>query len=149
MIYQRRKRKGWRIVELDKNIETTFREGNKLIKLEFFDSKNKTLLVELLYTPVSKKLIKAGEKIGDLLHSNNHYKTIKEYWFQETKKFLENIYNELEIANRGTLLGPPLYHSELERFDLAIEIYEGYNPKGINIVEGTQVIMNISYPEKI
>jgi hypothetical protein len=108
--------------------------------------------VELLYTPVSKTLIKYGEKIGDMLHSNSHYRTQKDEWFVETKIFLEDVYSELENANKGTLLGPPLYHPKLGRFDLAIEYYEGYNPHEIHTKvggEGAQIIMNLSYPEKL
>ena len=146
-----KKKKGWQIAILDKNIESIFRQGNKLVKLEFFDS-YQNRLVELIYTPVSKKLVHDGEKLGELLHSNSHYKTQIKNWFEETQVFLEKIYLELELANKGTLLGPPLFHPKLNRFDFAIEYFEGYNPQEIHVKAGgfgAKIIMKLSYPEKL
>lgn len=145
-------RKGWKIAELGKNVESVFKQGNKLVKLEFYNENDNVLLAELFYTPVSKRLIKDGEKIGDMLHSTKHYKTQNENWFLETKRFLEVVYSELELANKGTLLGPPLRHPQLNKFELFIEYFEGYDPQEIHKRvggEGAKIIMNLSYLDKL
>jgi hypothetical protein len=149
---QKKKMKGCQISILSKNVENVFKQRNKLIKLKFYDKVTKQVFVELLYTPVSNKLIKEGEKIGNMLHSKKHYETQDDDWFKMTKEFLECVYKELEISNKGTLLSPPLYNPRTGKLLLNIENYEGYTPYDLSQKtggEGSQVIFDVSYPESL
>lgn len=146
-----KKRKGWRITDLDKNLENTFRKGNKLVEIMIIDIITKYPLAVFYYTPISKELVKKGEKLGELLHAKKIFLTQHDDWFTMTKSFLEDIYGELEIANKGTLLGPPLYNPKIGRFDLPIEYFEDYDPQ--EILEriggmGKQIIFKIDYPDE-
>jgi len=148
----KKKKNGWQIAVLGKNVENVFKQSNKLVRFKIYDEHQKKELGELLYTPVSKKLIKDGEKIGKLLHSNRHFETQDLDWSSKTKDFLEAVYRELELANKGTLLGPPLYSPRLDKVDLNIEFYEGYNPRAMSDEAGgvgAKIIIEISYPDSL
>jgi hypothetical protein len=65
----KKKRKGWRIPDLGSNLENTIREANCIIEIMIIDKITLKPLVLFYYTPISKELIKKGEKIGELLHA--------------------------------------------------------------------------------
>ena len=147
----KKKSKGWRISDLDKNLENTFRKGNHIVEIMIIEETTHKPLALFYYTPVSKELVKKGEKIGELLHAKKIYQTQQDDWFLKTKQFLEEVYIEVENANKGTLLGPPLYNPSIGRFDITIEYFDGYNPKEITErigVLGKRILMNVAYPEK-
>ena len=146
-----KKRKGWRMSDIDKNLENTFKKGNRIVEIMVIDDVSGKPMAVFYYTPVSKDLIKKGERIGDLLHAKKIHITQTDDWYTKTKHFLEDIYTDLEKANKGTLLGPPFYNPSQGNFDLSIELYDGYNPK--EIVErigspGTKIKMNVAYPDE-
>jgi hypothetical protein len=147
----KKKSKGWKMSDLDKNLENTFKKGNRIVEIMVIDEDTGKPIHAFYYTPVSKNLIKKGERIGDLLHAKKIHMSQTDDWYFKTKQFLEEIYTELEKANKGTLLGPPLYNPTLGKFDLSLEYFDGYNPK--EIVDkiggpGARITMNIAYPDK-
>lgn len=118
----------WKIAKLGKNIEKAFRTGDRIVEITILKEENKAPL-KLYYTPVTSKLRKMGEKLGDLLHVMKIHHPIEKPFWQQTQKFLESVYEELKIANTGTLLGPPLFNSATgqmymnEELDNAEQIY--------------------------
>jgi hypothetical protein len=62
----------------------------------------------LFYTPVTKDLTKAWERLGDLLHVMKAFKSSSDSWWAKQRAWLLQVEQQLELANRGRLLGPPL-----------------------------------------
>lgn len=104
----RKVKEGWQIAKLAKNIEKAFKIGDKVVEVVIRNSEAERPLYVCYYTPVSSKLKKMGEKIGDLMHAMKKLIPENDRWWKETRNYLEQVYAELAKANSGTLLGPPL-----------------------------------------
>ena len=113
-----KRRAGWQIDKLVRQVEAVFKLSNKGLKLTVFDADTKDLISTVLYTPVTPQLQKMGERLGDYLHSQNHEKTDTDPFWAEMRKRLEMTYQELGFATSGILLAPPLVHpkNKDERF---------------------------------
>ncbi len=103
-----KKKKGWKIAKLGKNIEKIFRTGDKIAEITIMDKNTGSIIDKFYYTPVNLKLKEMGEKLGNILHSMKKFRKEDDKWWFKTKKLLNDIYRELEKANSGTLLGVPL-----------------------------------------
>jgi len=148
--FSKEKKKGWRIKILDKHLENMFRTGKKITEIWIIDNDSGRVKGVLYHTPLSKTLVKNSEKIGDILHANNLYKSQKDEWYSETKKFLEKTYLELHKANRGTLLAPMLWNPDTGESKMFIEAYDGYDPrKAVEIFgsEGDITSFHIEYSD--
>jgi hypothetical protein len=148
--FSRNKKTGWKLKIIDKHIESMFHTGKKITEILFINPVDGRLKGALYHTPISKILVKNAEKIGDLLHGHNLFKTQKEEWYSETKIFLESTYLELHKANRGTLLAPLLWNPKTGESKMFIEAYEGYDPTKIAEMWGTEgslTTFNISYSD--
>ncbi len=145
-----KKKKGWKISILDRNLEKAFRTGKQITELMFIDIKTDKPQHILYHTPLSKTLINNSERIGNLLHAQKIFLTQNEEWYDETKLFLDLTYSELHKANRGTLLAPPMRNPKTGESKFFIEAFEGYEPidvfKKIGF-EGAEVKINISYSD--
>jgi hypothetical protein len=106
----KRKREGWRIAKLAKQVEEAFKARNKVIRLVIFDAETKELIREIAYTPVTKRLQKLGEKLGDYLHSQEERRLSSEPFWINLRAELEVAYDELKFATSGELMAPPLEH---------------------------------------
>ncbi len=106
----KKKREGWKISKLAKQVESTFKSRERVILLVVFDAETKELISEALYTPVTKMLQKLGEQLGEFLHApdKQKYKNLK--WLEDLKLKTTAASKELEIAVSGKLMAPPLEH---------------------------------------
>lgn len=146
-------KQGWQIPKLAKNIEKAFRIGDRVVKVTIKDSVSAPPIHIFYYTPVSSKLKKMGEKLGDLMHAMK--KTISEddCWWQETRDFLEQVYAELKKANRGTLLGPPLIEKKTGHVRMITMIKREEEKKAESIKESMplnkELIFDVEYVDDI
>ena len=139
-------KRGWRIHDLDKNLEKAFKLRKMVVQILIIDNKTGRVIQGYYYTPVSEKLIKNGEKIGNLLHYNKLNLSRKDEWYDETKEFLEETYSELVKANKGTLLAPPMYNPKTNHSKLFFDIRDDFNPKNnTEEIELKYVIMKVDY----
>jgi len=117
----RKKKKGWQIAKLAKNLEAAFKTGDKIVEFAVSDPNSGELRYTLYYTPVTEKLQKMGEKIGHLMHAMNKYRPPEDLWWEQTRRFLESVYEELSIANVGNMLGVPLINPSTQKVSLTAE----------------------------
>ena len=59
---QKRRKRGWTVSKLGKESERAFRTGDAIRQLTVTDLESSTICFRALYTPVTKKLRKMGEK---------------------------------------------------------------------------------------
>ncbi|NOZ11253.1 MAG: hypothetical protein GXP09_09480 [Gammaproteobacteria bacterium] len=144
----KKKKKGWRIAEMGRNVEKAFKTGNKIVRWAVHDKSTNELIVCLYYTPVTSALKKSGEKLGNYLHSMKRYKVHTDQFWLRFRNDLESAYEKLAIANTGTLLGPPLMKSGTGQVDMKVELpTEGQleNPLTSIMKAGKEIKINVSY----
>jgi len=145
-------KRGWQIAQLGKNIEKTFRTGDKIIEFAIHDRDAKILLDVLYYTPVNSKLKKMGERLGNYLHVMKEHHDEDDRWWATSRRFLEDVYVELQKANVGTLLGVPLINRRTKSVDMSIEPAEGEDSETLLRrigVPGTQIMVRVSYLDEL
>lgn len=106
----KKKRNGWRIDKLVKQIESIFKLNSKGLKLIVFDPETTNIITTILYTPVTPQLQKMGERLGDYMHSQNTERLDSDVHWTLMRRNLEMTYQELGFATSGTLMAPPLVH---------------------------------------
>lgn len=126
-----KRKKGWRIAELAKNIEKVFQTGDKVVEFAVYDQENDALLYTFYYTPVRARLRKMGEQLGNYLHSMRIYHHPQDKWWVEMRNLLEKVYGELRKANLGTMLGVPLLDPKTNRIVFSSELAEGEQPEDL------------------
>ena len=143
------KKKGWRILKLGRNLEKAFKSGDRIAEITVIMPPNTGKPgIRLYYTPVTSSLRKMGQKVGVLLHAMRKYRRQNDQWWQETRLFLERVYQDAEKANKGTLLGPPLIHSATARVTLNAEAIDGQDPNKLLKQfgrKGMQAIIKVNY----
>ena len=65
----KKKKKGWQIAKLGRNIEHAFRLGDKVAEITITESESKAPIAVLYYTPVKSTLKKKAERLGYYLHA--------------------------------------------------------------------------------
>ena len=118
----KKKKEGWKIADLGRGVQQAFRSGNEIARLEVHDEKSQILMAILYYTPVSPCLQKHGERLGSYLHSMKEFRKPDDLWWNYSREDLEIIAAQLEGANRGTLLGPPLVRKQGGSAHIAMNI---------------------------
>lgn len=103
-----KKKSGWKIAQLAKDLERVFDVGDKAVKISIYSRDRRDLLYEFLYTPVTSGLRKKGQQLGDHLHASKSYHCPDDSWWRELRELLEATYRDLERANSGTMIGVPL-----------------------------------------
>ena len=144
----KRKKKGWQIAKLGKNIEKAFRTGNKITKLNITNKKSGKHLQTLYYTPVTSTLQKQGKKLGNYLHAAKKFHSSSENFWDVFRTVLINVSEGLDIANYGTLLGPPLIHPNKKQMYMNVELLqnESYQEKLSEIGGvGNDITMQVEY----
>jgi hypothetical protein len=106
----KKKREGWQISKLAKQVETAFKSRERVIRLVVLDAETKELISEAFYTPVTKVLQKLREQLGEFLHAPDKQKYENQKWLEELKLKTALAYKELEFAVSGKLMAPPLEH---------------------------------------
>jgi len=143
-----RKKKGWQVAKLGRNLEEAFRVGNRIVEITIANDPGRKPLALLYYTPVTKSLQKNAQQLGNYLHSIKQYREPTDPWWREFRAILDSAVAELEVATTGTLLGPPLLHPKTGSATMTTETVEGTDPN--ELIErigrtGTQICMKVDY----
>jgi hypothetical protein len=102
----KRKKKGWRIAASQLELMKIFRDGRTIVELLL--SAPGAGEIRLFFTPVRENLVKAGDRLGNLLHRAKSTLDYDDRSWSVTRDFLEATFTELEFAAAGTLLAPPM-----------------------------------------
>lgn len=149
-----KKKQGWQIAHLAKNIEKAFKVGDKIVQLAFED-KATAKGCAIYHTPVTSKLQKQGQQLGNYLHAMKVFRKADDPWWASFKSLLDETCEGLILATKGTLLGPLLLgpngkttkiHHELENDLLADELILGLGHGGGNFNLGIHYLDSL--PEK-
>jgi hypothetical protein len=103
----KKKKQGWKIAELGKNLKHAFDDGDQVVEIRMTD-KNSGESAICYYTPVRASLKKKGQQLGNYMHALKEHKPPGHKWWREFKELLHATYEELKFATTGTLCGPPL-----------------------------------------
>ena len=144
----KKKKKGWRIAKMGRNIEGAFKTGNKIARLAVHDKQSDELIICLYYTPVTSSLKKDAEKLGNYMHSMKKYKSPSDKFWIRLRNDLEKICERLDLANTGTLLGPPLRKNDTGEVKMNMEFLEEDSGKSLldSIMNsGAKIKVNITY----
>ena len=142
----KKKRQGWQVAKLARNIENTFKLGDKDAVLIVRDRKTKEIRLEARYTPVKASLKKKAEKLGNILHNAKIYHVPEDGFWLKLRSDLEEAIVELEHANSGRLLGPLLLHPNKKNIDMKLELPTvEEQEKAKQFATGENVIMEITY----
>jgi hypothetical protein len=104
-------KQGWHVARLAARLNEHFGTGDKYVRLIVRQPGGARPYV-LLYTPVTKKLVKMCQKLGDLMHIAKQGYRPDDPWWSSTRKWLGEVWVELCKAARGNLLGVPLLNPE-------------------------------------
>lgn len=119
-----KKKKGWQVAKLAKNIEDAFRTGEKKATVIVLDSISKKRLLEAQYTPVRKYGRKIAEQLGNYMHKAKcHHSGVEPYW-DIFANILDKGVQELEFSTSGILLGPPLMKTKTGEGFMYLEDHE-------------------------
>ncbi len=145
------KKNGWRIADLARNIENEFKIGEKTIQVGIQDYNTRKLIVSFYYTPVSSKLKKIGEKLGNYLHALKDVRYPNSTYWVEFREELEEGADQLQIANTGTLLGPLLVNATTKITTMMTENPPGTNKESIleHISLKNKYLVNIQHLDKL
>jgi len=115
----KKRKSGWQIAKLGKDLDHAFKVNNKVIEVVFKDGNKER---RLFYFPVTKSLRKKAEKIGDLMHAMQKLKVDNDLWWVESRRFLKETFDELKKACAGNLLGPPLMKKSNGNLNMYVEL---------------------------
>ena len=68
-----KKKKGWKVAELHKDVEEVFRVGDQELIMQVCNAKTGRCEIELRYTPVKQWLKSCVGKLGGYLHAAKRY----------------------------------------------------------------------------
>jgi len=135
----KKKKKGWKVAALGKTANRTFRLGDKVARFTFLDPQDRSVLAVYYYTPVTSKLQRKAEKLGNYLHAARAFHPADDPWWQDLRALLESTYSSLKRSTRGTLLGAPLV-SPAGRLVMNTV---GDRPRWLE--KGARIIINVEY----
>lgn len=141
-----KRKQGWRIPNLAKDLEKAFRSGEKYIEMILHDGGTLEVIDRAVYTPISRKLQIWGGKLGGMLHALDDSYRDGRHWWDELRQNLEEVYALLSVAASGRLLGPPM--QKAGEILLNIEPPEGEDINDFNkrvFQMGRGITMQIKY----
>lgn len=118
------KKKGWEIAKLGKGIEEAFRTGDQVVEFSIIDAEDR-VLARFLYTPVTSRLQKLGQQLGNYLHATHLPSEPGDSWWAELREKLDETALLLRMATFGELLGAPLIHKETHKVHMSGEFDQG------------------------
>ena len=110
--YINKKIRPWEIGKTAKTLASIFTsEKIAFVSIGFGEGKR----YPMYYTPVSKRLIKGAEKLGELLHSQKAFHADEDVFWSTTRAEVLSVYRDAWLSCRGTLLAPPLWQSKTKQ----------------------------------
>lgn len=146
----KKKKKGWRVAELARNVEEAFKTGNKIVRWAVHEEDSGELIVCFYYTPVTSQMKKAAERLGNYLHAMKKYRSAHDRYWERLRKELEDIAAQLELANKGTLLGPPLVKQGTGQVDMKCELPPEVDTDAVmKRMRNKKIKVNVSYLDNL
>ena len=115
------RKREWQLNKLEKQVETAFRTGGKLVQLVLVDGATNAQLGEFWHTPVTKSLRAMGERLGNNLHYTGIERLVTNQIWRDYKAYLLDVADELKFATTGTLTGPPINKPSTNSTTFSIE----------------------------
>ncbi len=142
-----KKKKGWKIAKLGKNIEQAFRKGDEIVELSVLNKASGEARFRFYYTPVTKKLRDNTESLNAYIHAQRRPDQLNELWWNRFWKLVESVYFDLEIANRGSLMGPPLWYPKTREMITTLVFLDDQNGNKVKnfFAIGTMQIFKVQY----
>lgn len=135
------KTKEWRISTLSRELEKAFKQRDQTAEIGIY-LKDEIILVEkFFYTPVSKSLQRLAGKLGNYLHYGKNSN------FEELKSLLLLMADQIELANKGSLLGAPMLNTKTKQVHMSIEEVNLVKAEAlIELLQGkSEFILNVNY----
>lgn len=142
----KKKKKGWRIIQLARNVEEAFKIGNRVVRWSIRDKDTGNGIICLYYTPVTTKLKNAGQKLGRHLHAMKAFRAAGDPLWEQFRVEVNDVVEQLIVANTGTLLGPPLLGPN-GNVDMKVELPSPHDHDHLvdRIKEMREIKVKISY----
>jgi hypothetical protein len=141
-----KKKRGWKIPDLGRSIDQTFKIGDKIARFTISTRDKKKVYGVFYYTPVSEDLKAMAGRLGNYLHAPLDYRDLNDEWWADSWLFLETVHAELKRACSGTLLGAPLLSPGGKQIHMPMEA----DKKALNVkaLIGDKVSMLVEYLEE-
>lgn len=146
-----KKKQGWQIAKLGNNLERAFKLGDRIVQITF-ENLAAGKQCRIYYTPVSSKLRKHAERMGDYLHASKTYRKLDVGWWKSFRVFLNETTEELSNATKGTLLGPPLLRPDGKTIKTHHELeVDPANDEAMRAITSARasVTMDVQYFDKL
>lgn len=142
----KKKKQGWRVAKLARNIEYAFRLGDKVAILKIINHSTGIVELEVKYTPVRHNLRKKVEKLGNYLHSAKKHHDYEHAFWLTLRSDLDDAISELEWSTSGRLLGPLIEHTSKNSVKVMIE-FPTEEEKALitRYTAGTKGILQVDY----
>ena len=144
----KKKKKGWKVAQSHRNIEEAFRIGNNVVRWAVHDSVEGQLLVCMYHTPVTSRLKRDAEKLGNYVHSMKKFREPEDGWWIGFRTDLSEIAGRLQTATTGTLLGPPLIKTGTRNVYVRSEVpphVDGGELLKLVGQQGQQLVVKVDY----
>ncbi|MBL0889389.1 MAG: hypothetical protein IBJ19_02145 [Gemmatimonadaceae bacterium] len=140
-----KKRNGWKVAQLASDLEAVFGMGDRYVEIGVLDPDTGRLLRAFYYTPVTGALRQAAERLGDYLHAMKRYRLDADPYWAEMQTFLVQVADDLSVATRGTLMGPPML-DERRQLKMTIEVPGSDGAPDISFARpGTKAVLGVRY----
>lgn len=129
-------KKDWAVAKLGRSIETAYRTGDKIMifTIQFPEDGEQ---LQLMYTPVTKRLQELANRFGDYLHTPREESVVTTIWWQQLRDLLQEAYPLLMLANGGDLIGLPLIHRPTKRMNVRA-VFKDEDPRRKLLTRMTQ-----------
>lgn len=143
-------KKEWAVAKLGRSLESAYRTGDKIMIFTIC-LPSEQVEIELLYTPVTKRLQEIANRVGDYLHVVRKELVCDPKWWSDLRSLLKEAYPLLKLANAGQLVGLPLLHRPTGNINIRV-VFEGAddcNALASKLVQGGTHIVSVRYIDPI
>jgi hypothetical protein len=146
-----KKKQGWQIAKLNKNLERAFKIGDRVVEI-IIEHPQIDGVCKIFYTPVSATLRKQAQQLGDYLHVMKVHRPPTDKWWDSFRELLQATCDELAIATRGIMLGPPIVSPD--RKSMKTHFQSGVYPEIDEVLKkigkiGERAKLSINYLDKL
>lgn len=143
-------KKEWAVAKLGRSLESAYRTGDKIMIFTIRLHENSGE-IQLLYTPVTKRLQDIANRVGDFLHAVRHELVSTGDWWKELRDLLDEAYPLLKLANAGQLVGLPLLHRPTNTTTMRV-VFEGEDDRSAliaKLAKGETHVISVQYIDPI
>ncbi|WP_374478106.1 hypothetical protein [Zoogloea sp.] len=143
-------KKEWAVAKLGRSLESAYRTGDKIMIFTIRLAENAGD-IQLLYTPVTKRLQDIANRVGDFLHAVRHESVSNPDWWKELRGLLDEAYPLLKLATSGQLIGLPLLHRPTKTTTMRV-VFEGEGERSAlvaKLAQGETHVVSVQYIDPI